>query len=301
MRLLQIHKMFGYIRPMQGELKVRELERFKAVYCGLCHALGKRYGLASRFILNYELVFLAMLLWDDNESIVIKQGRCIASPCIRKRYCSGNKALDISAGYSVLLAWWKIQDSIADESFIKSIPYRIAAAFLSRARKKAMRDYPIFSSAGSVQLSSLSAYEASAPGSVDGAADKFAKILQSAVSDELPEKVSRPMHELLYHLGRWIYIIDACDDYQDDAAADRFNPVAKLYPCDTGISDEGKAALRATLMHSNNFVSSAFELLPENIWSQIVGNMIYLGMPDACERVFEGRWPPGKCKNLKWT
>ena len=53
--------MFGYVRPLKGELKVKEHEQFKAAYCGLCNTLKKRYGFFSRFLLNYDFTFLAML------------------------------------------------------------------------------------------------------------------------------------------------------------------------------------------------------------------------------------------------
>ena len=54
--------MFGYVRPADGHLTAEDKSRFQAAYCGLCRSLGRRYGLAARMILNYDLAFLAMLL-----------------------------------------------------------------------------------------------------------------------------------------------------------------------------------------------------------------------------------------------
>ena len=57
--------MFGYVRPSdRAAVGAGDGRRFRAAYCGLCHALGKRYGLAGRMILNYDLTFLAMVLSD---------------------------------------------------------------------------------------------------------------------------------------------------------------------------------------------------------------------------------------------
>ena len=289
--------MFGYIRPVQGELKVRELERFKACYCGLCQTLGKKFGLAARFILNYELVFLAMLLWDPEESPVICRKRCIASPLRKKRCCAGNDALSACAGYTVILTWWKLQDTIIDESFLRSVPQRLVSLFLKRAYKKAAREFPDFDDNIRKEIKSLSEYEKSAEPSLDGAADKFAKILCAVVDEKAPDSGRRPLIELLYHLGRWIYIIDAYDDYKNDVKAGRYNPVAVRYPPDEGrISAEDKEQLKTTLTHSNNLLCLAFELLPENAWTDVIQNMIYLSMPDVCRRVIDGKWPikPGK-------
>lgn len=285
--------MFGYLRPALGELKVREMERFKACYCGLCRALGKEYGQASRFVLGYELVFLSMLLWDGNEALAVKSGRCPASPFRRRRYCAHNPAFSVCAGYNVILAWWKLRDSISDEPFVKSIPYRAASLFLRRAYRKASRDHAGFDATVRKSLSELAEYEKGAEATLDGAADKFAAILRSVADGVRLDDERRPLAEMLYHTGRWIYITDACDDYDGDIASKRYNPVAKRFPAEHGsLPDAGRERLETTLAHSNNLVCSAFELLPENIWAQVIRNTVYIGMPDVCRRVMDGSWPP---------
>ena len=50
--------MFGYVKPDKSELRIKEYETYKAVYCALCKELGKRYGLMSRLTLNYDYTFL---------------------------------------------------------------------------------------------------------------------------------------------------------------------------------------------------------------------------------------------------
>ena len=50
--------MFGYVRPSVRDLPEEELERFRAMYCGLCHTLSRRYGQAARFILNLSLIHI---------------------------------------------------------------------------------------------------------------------------------------------------------------------------------------------------------------------------------------------------
>ena len=278
--------MFGYIRPLQGELKVYELERFKACYCGLCHTLGKKYGFITKFTLSYELVFLSMLLWDTNEPPVIKRKRCIASPCKRRRCAAQSPSLEVSAGITVILTWWKLRDTISDESFIKSIPHRLAALVLSSAFKKAVRDFPVFADKVQSELTKLAENEFYKSESLDESADKFANILCAAVSMDASDPVRRSLLELLYHLGRWIYIIDACDDFEDDVKSGSFNPISAEYPpVGNRLPEDGAEALKTTLTHSNNLVCLAFELLPENTWSDIIRNMIYLGMPEMTNRI----------------
>ena len=54
--------MFGYIGINRQELKVRELERYRAFYCGLCDTLRTRYGLGGQMTLTYDMTFLIILL-----------------------------------------------------------------------------------------------------------------------------------------------------------------------------------------------------------------------------------------------
>jgi len=160
---------------------------------------------------------------------------------------------------------------------------------VSGAYKKAAREFPEFDRRVREEIAALAEYESQTVMSLDGAADKFAQMLRAAAPESLPENKRRIMHELLYHLGRWIYIVDACDDYRSDVKHSRFNPVASLYPPERGeLPEDPVSRLKTTITHSNNLLGAAFELLPVNVWTPVVSNMIYMGMPDICERVFDG-------------
>lgn len=53
--------MFGYVKAYKPELKVRDYEQYKAVYCSLCKTLGREYGLFARLTLSYDFTFAALL------------------------------------------------------------------------------------------------------------------------------------------------------------------------------------------------------------------------------------------------
>ena len=55
----------------------------------------------------------------------------------KKKYVKRNPALEACAGMSIILCWWKIQDSIHDEGFVKSGAYRLLSLFMKRAYRKA--------------------------------------------------------------------------------------------------------------------------------------------------------------------
>ena len=75
--------LFGYVKPFKPDLRVRELETYKAVYCGLCGQLGEAFGPAARLTLSYDFVFLAMLHYAVTPD---------ARPVFERRWCFVNSA-----------------------------------------------------------------------------------------------------------------------------------------------------------------------------------------------------------------
>ena len=95
--------MFGYVRPSDGKLTEEEREVFRGAYCGLCHALGRRYGLAGRMILNYDLAFLAMVLSHGTGETCLR--RCAVHPFRRRRCAGSDPAFDTAADIGTQIAW----------------------------------------------------------------------------------------------------------------------------------------------------------------------------------------------------
>lgn len=288
--------MFGYVRPVTTELKVKELDMFKSCYCGLCHAMGKKFGFASRFLLNYDFVFLTMLLWDKKDRIELESKRCVGCPFKKKKCCKSNTAFEKAAALSVILYWWKIQDEIRDESFIKSLLCRVLSLFLKKAYNKAASEFEEFDTSVRNNLEELTKLEDSKCASLDATADCFAKILSSAAvtGDEVKDRI---LEQVLYHTGRWIYIIDAIDDFDDDIKSGSYNAVSSRFDNITALGEDEKDRLKTTLLISRNMAGNSFELLDETPWSDTVRNIIALGMPGVTEAVITGVWK--KRNNLR--
>ena len=189
--------MFGYVLPSQERLSEVEKTRFQAVYCGLCHTLGTRYGLTARMILNYDLTFLAMLLQEGPAQRCEKT--CIAHP-MKKRPCvCQSKSLEMAADMSVILTWWQIQDGIADHGFFKSLKYRMAAFLLHRAYQKARKLQPGFDERTQKHLQDLAVLEKNGEPSLDKPADTFAKLLAGTAEEVTDPTKRRILDTMLYH------------------------------------------------------------------------------------------------------
>ena len=282
--------MYGYVRPVKGELKIAEYELYRGVYCGLCHELARRYGFRSRFLVNYDFTFLAMLL-SDGERPELCMRRCAAHP-LRKRQClRGTESLSAAADMTVILAWWKLADGAQDKKGLGRWGCQIACALLRRAYKRAAGRQPAFAAAAEEHLRALQQLEQEKCSSLDAAADQFAQILRAISYGQPREDRRRITGELLYHLGRIIYILDAADDLAEDAQSESYNPLLlRFSPVDGRLSQADEKELRTGMQHSHNALAGAYALMEDNAYSGILSNIIYLGLPAVTQAVFSGTW-----------
>lgn len=280
--------MYGYVRPPLAALPEAETERFRRVYCGLCHTLGRRYGAAARFILNYDFTFLAILLSDPVEGEEYKE-RCLVSPIRRRSFRPPSGALDLAADESVILAYWQMRDGVADHDWLHGLRYRGTSKILEPAYHKAASLRPGFDERTRRQLELLDRLEKERCPSIDRAADAFA-VLLGAAAQEVDDPVRRRvLEQLLYHLGRWVYLVDAADDLKKDAASGNYNPVALRYSLENGAwTAEARQAFAATLDHSIHMMATAFELWEFGVWTPILESTLYTGLFQVGRAVLDG-------------
>lgn len=291
--------MFGYVRPPLEILPQEEAERFRRAYCGLCHTLGERYGPAARMILNYDFTYLAILLSDPEEAAPCRR-RCVSSPVRLRAYQPATAALELAADESVILAYWQLRDGVEDHAWVSGLKYRAGARLLESAYKRAAALRPEFDQAVRCQLQLLSALEQAKDPSMDRAADSFAVLLSSA-AEELTDPVrKRIMEQLLYHLGRWIYLIDGADDLKKDAESGNYNPVALRYGLTDGTwTPESRRDFATTLDHSIHQMAAAFELWDFGVWTPVLQSTFYGGLFQVGKAVLDGRFHRPSRKNIR--
>ena len=280
--------MFGYVRPSQERLSGEEKDLFASAYCGLCHTLQRRYGLAARMILNYDLTFLAILL-SGAEEAPYACCHCIAHP-IAKRPCGQpSQALDTAADLSVILSWWQIQDGIADHGFFDGLKYRLAALCLRRAYRRARQAQPEFDQTTQQHLRELAALEEENCPSIDRPADTFARLLAGAAEAVEDPVRRRVLGHLFYHLGRWVYLVDAADDLKSDLRSGSYNPLALRFTHENGVlSPESREELAETMDRSIEQMAAAFELVDFGPWTAIIRSVVYEGLYAVGNAVLSG-------------
>ena len=278
--------MFGYIKPNVPELKVKEHELYKATYCGLCKTMGKCTGCMSTLTLSYDFAFLALIrMVTDKTKGEIKMRRCVAHPFKKRPMLERNSTLEFCAKSSVILTRLKLKDNINDSkglSKLKAKTANLVSIFFKKTDKKLT---PLAQKIGEC-IDNLTELEKNESDSIDMTASTFGELLGAVASYEYESAEKRIMYEIGYHLGKWIYVIDAVDDMKDDLKKKSFNVLINSYGSE--LTDSDKDALYCAMMLELELMSKSVELLDFSSYPDIEGiikNVIYDGMIRESRRV----------------
>ncbi len=271
--------MFGYLQPSREELKIREYELYKSVYCGLCKQLGNNYGILSRLTLSYDCTILAVISLSIKKEIsCVTKGRCVCNPMKKCLYCCGNgDSFKFASAVSVIMTYYKLQDTIEDSGFFKKAFARILKFLFIGSHKKAKNDYPEVE----YEVNRLMENQRTAEkqnSSIDKAADSTAKLISKLCKMLSNNKSQKKILEVFgYYLGRWIYLIDAADDLEKDIKHNNFNPFIKSYNGD----------ISSTMNYCNDVLNmtvsqiiSSYNLLEPTEYKEILDNVIFFGLAE---------------------
>lgn len=280
--------MFGYIRPALERLDGEQRDAYQSAYCGLCHTLGARHGWLARFTLQYDFTFLAILLTAVQKMDRPVCRRCPAHPLRGSRTCIQGGALEVAADESIILTCHKLSDDVADHGPVTGLPYRLLRRVFRRAYRRAAAAQPQFDREVREGLEKLRRLEEARSPELDRAADAFARILSSISAVYPPDSPERRMlGQTLYHLGRWVYLMDAWDDLDEDKKKGRYNPLDARFQ---GRVREERDYVEATATHSARLAASAANLMELGSWRPAVENVLYCGLPAVQNAVLDGRW-----------
>lgn len=325
--------MLGYVIPDKGELKVREYEIYTGYYCGLCKYIGRAYGQLPRMALSYDAAFIALILASvDPAPDAPVQEHC-AVHHIKRKTIIRNRAIEYSGDLMLILAWYKLLDDARDEGKLSA---KAGLTAFRPIWRKLQAKHPRLCSSIGEHLDALDVLEKEHCGSIDRVAEDFAQIMdlifrngitylygsaedganseagdRSEAGDQSePGDRSEPgnkdevnlsnLHETFakvgYHLGKWIYLIDAVDDIEENLESGSYNPL--LYRFDYGFGGdepEPPEAFRSRIDETLRFnlfqylavISESIEALDIRKNSGIIENVIYFGLNRRTEEVLK--------------
>lgn len=283
--------MFGYIRPVKSELLVKEANFYDAVYCGLCRYSGKHLSHASRYLLNYDFTFLSVLrLSLTGCEVRTEQVRC-PYKLHKKTAVVCDEVFAYTASAFGLFSYYKLEDDLRDEKGLARFGKKLLRPLFKRIRRKSERIAVSTAMEEQIRLpiEELHALEQANCDSPDRAADCFGRILRDISSEGLEGEKRAIAEQCGYHIGRFIYLIDAYDDFVSDAASGCYNPFLAKY----GSAEQvflHAAEIRQTLTDSMNVFSHSYALACGPALTgpdRILFNICELGGREAIRQVEE--------------
>lgn len=294
--------MFGYVRIDKPELRVREYEAYRASYCGLCRSMGKCTGCASRMTLSYDFAFLFIFRTVlTGAKVEAEARRCIVHPLTLRPMLKVTEESEYAACAAALLTYYKCKDDLADETGKKRRRARAVFPAAKRMRKRALKRLPALTALDSAiadAMERIAEAERERTPSADRYAELSGGLLGEIFAFGLPERDARIARSFGRHVGKWIYLVDAYDDLDEDLRTGRFNPYALLWELtESGTEgderrDERREMLRVALLNELSEAEKSMDLLDFYGYADFDGilrNILYRGMPHTAERVLSGK------------
>ena len=292
--------MFGYIQILEPELKIREYKCYRGAYCGLCRQMGKCTGQCSRLTLRYDaaaMVLLRMAARGTRPDFV--QKRCFLHPLTKAEVLTPCEETRTVSCIMAALAYHKCRDDLADEKGVFRLRAALAYPYFGYLRHRAKRLMPEIDAIAARGMQAFSRAEREAGDSADIPATAFGNLMGDLLSYDTEGEAHAILHALGSAMGRWVYLLDAAKDYQEDVKRGRFNALYALYG-QGALSDAHKKTLDTLLIAELQDALAAADLIEwdgRDDLQAVVYNILCLGMPAQASAVlFPGDKDCKKCK-----
>ena len=282
--------MFGYVTICEPELKVKDLNKYKAYYCGLCRTLKERHGSLGQITLTYDMTFAVILLTSLYESQTkLEEHRCKVHP-VRKQKMLQNEITEYAADMNVILAYYHMKDDWEDE---KKLSGFVGTHALNKKVQKLIEKYPRQCRVIEEKLKELSSIEKQNILDIDRTAGCFGQIMAElfVYKEDIWEERLRKMG---FFLGKFIYIMDAYDDLEKDMKDGCYNPMRQFKDRDD--YEQYSHELLCMMMAET---AAQFEGLPCLLDIDILRNILYDGVWTRYRKIQEEKNKSEEDKNVK--
>lgn len=272
--------MFGYVVINKPELKIKDFDLYQSFYCGLCSSLHTEFGRIGQVALNFDMTFLHIVLsglYEPEEDI--QQERCIMHP-LHKHTRRCNKTSSYAADMTILLTYLKCEDDLVDDH--KKQAY-VMKQLLQRKFQTVKKKYPEKVAKIQAILASNEQLEKQSSTDLDSLASLTGHMMGEIFAYQQDEW-RNTLYQMGDYLGRFIYLMDAYDDLEEDKEKGEFNPFL-TYEQKADFDDWVKEILELMMAQC----CDAFERLPILIYTDIIRNILYSGVWAKYEAVRKKR------------
>ena len=262
-------RVFGYISVNPTKLTEEEKKRYRAFYCGLCHTLGEHYGSAGRATLSNDMTFLSLLLnalYEPTETMLNE--RCTLHPA-RQHMAVLHEGTNYAADMNILLAYHKCEDDVSDEASMRG---RVGKRALKKAYEQVKKTWPRQAETVAKCLSEIARIENKESEDLDALTRLSGRILGECFVWR--EDAFAPyLRDLGGALGKFVYLMDAYEDYDHDLKHRQFNPLKSLHA-----QDDYEERIEEILTMEMAACVRAYDDLPIEQDDALIRNILYSGV-----------------------
>ena len=262
-------RVFGYISVNPTKLTEEEKKRYRAFYCGLCHTLGEHYGSAGRATLSNDMTFLSLLLnalYEPTETVLNE--RCTLHPA-RQHMAVLHEGTNYAADMNILLAYHKCEDDVSDEASMRG---RVGKRALKKAYEQVKKTWPRQAETVAKCLSEIARIENKESEDLDALTRLSGRMLGECFVWR--EDAFAPyLCNLGGALGKFVYLMDAYEDYDHDLKHRQFNPLKSLHA-----QDDYEERMEEILTMEMAACVRAYDDLPIEQDDALIRNILYSGV-----------------------
>ncbi len=260
--------MFGYVNANWKELTKQQQARYGAVYCGICRRIRVQSSHMSRLALSYDMAFLSLLLMSLYEpEEACGPNACLLHP-VKKRPWVDNDYVAYGADMNVALAYYNFLDDWQDDGKHTA---KLMADLLGRHFPEIESRYQRQCEAIRECITELARLEKAGCDNPDEVANCFGRLMGELFVYQ--EDIWAPtLRQMGMALGRFIYLLDAAVDFDQDKRKGKYNPYIAMG------SDKNWERWEEYLVLAMGKCTDAFERLPLVQDKDILDNILYSGV-----------------------
>ena len=294
--------MLGYVRAFKPEMKIKDFELYKGIYCSLCRALGRIYSPVAQLFLSYDFAFAAILrLAATDYGCEFSKKRCPYNPLKKCMICASKKDLDLCAHAVIITVYYKVIDNLHDGGIKSKLLAALIYPVVWLMHKKAAKLAPEIDKIIGEAMKNQAECEKKKDVCIDEAAHHSADALGKVFSIGFDGERKNSLYSLGYMDGRFVYILDAADDLESDLKNGSFNPFSSEYSDikNTETRENFVQRAREMLNLTQSSALDAMESLEKKRFEDILENIVFDGLTFSVEKVLKKYMPTEEKKIYK--
>ena len=278
--------MLGYVRAYKPDMKMKDYELYKGIYCSLCRALGRNYSPLAQLFLSYDFALACVIrLAAAEKGCGFSPKRCPYNPAKKCMICGSKEVFDFCAHAVIITVYYKVLDNLHDKGFFSKLAAALVFPAVALMHKKAARLAPEAEKAVADAMKLQAETEAEKSPSIDRAAHPSAQALATLFALGFDGETKEALSKIGYMTGRFVYILDAADDLEKDMKKGGFNPF-----CNEDISTpEGRKnfaeKVRGMLNLTQSNALESLDTLEVKRFYDIMDNILLEGLSNCAEKV----------------